>query len=515
MKVEANKTYVGVVEDNDDPKRLGRVKVRVLDVFDNLKVEDIPFATPWKDLNGNQFNVPENGKVVLVVFDSGDEYKPEFISADHYNVNLEKKLQSLSKEDYSTMKSLIFDHKTQVYVNDKEGLKLDHKYNNVNITEGGVNINLKDNNGHVNIGDTTAGQQAILGNNWMDWFDEFAKVLITNPYLVPGLAITPTPELIKVIMKYTQLRDPKFLSHHVNIVDNNKVSTVKNTKREDTPQLGDSWNSTTVENKLTGNTTDNFKPIEGPKPEYDDKHVEPSTQETVSVPVGLSASNPLSVVSASASTPPPLEPLSSPTSNPKIDKMIKYMKSKGYIVYDSVGVLNILSMQSIKKDSGDISNKFDDTLNLFFRNEKGNWDLFEYQITTMAGFVPKTTTLPLKTVLLSLGQYIDQCKMNSNWGKEDYQSYLDIEKSTVHRNDSVVRYNFHSPTEQIRGIKIHRSSEKGSAENVYNYSEGSQVFKSITQYNQFIDFCNIQVKLSSKNTFTYTLCRQSDFDNFD
>jgi hypothetical protein len=37
MKVEANKTYVGVVEDNDDPKKLGRVRVRVLDVFDNLE----------------------------------------------------------------------------------------------------------------------------------------------------------------------------------------------------------------------------------------------------------------------------------------------------------------------------------------------------------------------------------------------------------------------------------------------------------------------------------------------
>jgi hypothetical protein len=45
MKVEANKTYVGVVEDNDDPKRLvGRVRVRVLDVFDNLEVTDIPFT---------------------------------------------------------------------------------------------------------------------------------------------------------------------------------------------------------------------------------------------------------------------------------------------------------------------------------------------------------------------------------------------------------------------------------------------------------------------------------------
>jgi hypothetical protein len=26
----------------------------------------------------------------LYGFDSGDEYKPEFISADHYNVNLER-----------------------------------------------------------------------------------------------------------------------------------------------------------------------------------------------------------------------------------------------------------------------------------------------------------------------------------------------------------------------------------------------------------------------------------------
>jgi hypothetical protein len=45
MKVEANKTYVGVVEDNEDPKKLGRVRVRVLDVFDILIYT---WATPWK-----------------------------------------------------------------------------------------------------------------------------------------------------------------------------------------------------------------------------------------------------------------------------------------------------------------------------------------------------------------------------------------------------------------------------------------------------------------------------------
>ena len=33
----ANKTYIGTVEDNNDPKKLGRCKVRVLDIFDEKK----------------------------------------------------------------------------------------------------------------------------------------------------------------------------------------------------------------------------------------------------------------------------------------------------------------------------------------------------------------------------------------------------------------------------------------------------------------------------------------------
>ena len=235
--VEPNKTYIGVVEDNADPKKLGRVKVRVLDIFDDIPVEDMPWATPWKDLNGNSFNVPENGKVLIVVFDQGDTYKPEFIFSDHYNVNLEGKLEKLDGDNYKSMKSLIFDHKTQIYVNDDEGLKIDHKYNNVNLTEDTIDLNLKDNNRHVNIGDATAAQQAILGNHWMDWFDEFVDNLLGNqggPFLGNlGAPVVPNPAFISNLLKYKSLRDPAFLSHHVNIVDYNQVTTVKMTDRED------------------------------------------------------------------------------------------------------------------------------------------------------------------------------------------------------------------------------------------------------------------------------------------
>jgi hypothetical protein len=537
-KVEANKTYVGVVEDNSDPKRLGRVRVRVLDVFDNLKVEDIPWATSWKDLNGNVVNIPEKGKVLLVVFDQGDEYKPEYISADHYNANLEKKLVSLSNSDYISMKSLLFDHKTQVYVNDKEGLKLDHKYNNVNITENSIDFNLKDNNRHVNIGDATAGQQAILGNHWMDWFDEFVDNLMGNnggPYLGNlGAPVVTNPAMIQVLMKYKAKRDPVFLSHHVNIVDNDKVSTVRNTHREDNPQLGDAWNSTKVENNLTKKTNEDFKPVEGPKQEYDDKHVEPAinTPITPTAPTGgtatgggstsstqVTTATPSSSDTPAANTNPVKEPLSSPTSNPKIDKMIKFLKSKKYNVYEDKGVLNLVSMQSISKDSGEVSNKFDDTLNMFFKNESGNWELLEYQVTTMPGFVPKTTSLPDGVGMLALGQYVDQLKLDTyivdgTTTPKKTDKCLKIGECVIHINDSTDKYNYKSNKIKAKSIVLIHRSSNGIADYVFNYSGGAHVFKNSTQYDQFIDFCDKQVKLSNKAVFTYTLCKQSEFDSF-
>ena len=41
-----NQTYYGSIIINDDPERIGRCKVRVLGVFDELKDDDLPWAFP-------------------------------------------------------------------------------------------------------------------------------------------------------------------------------------------------------------------------------------------------------------------------------------------------------------------------------------------------------------------------------------------------------------------------------------------------------------------------------------
>jgi hypothetical protein len=499
-KVQVGKTYVGVVEDNQDPKKEGRVKVRVMDVFDDLKIEDVPWATPWKDLNGNGSNIPDKGKVVITVFDQGDVYKPEFIFSDHYNINLENKLKSLSDSDYLSMKSLLFDHKTQIYVNDSEGLKIDHKYNNINIKENSVNINLKDNNMMVNIGDETANQQMLLGNHWLDWFDEFVDILMGTAFIAGGAPAMPSPPLIRSLLKYKALKNPKFLSHHVNVVDNDKVSNVKSDKREESAQLGDGWTSTKAENTVTTVTSEKHEPQDGPKPAYDDKYVAPST-EVPGTPDTKTSSTVL----------PPSPDLSIPQSNKKVEDLIRFLKSKSYKIFEENEVMNIVALR--KKDTKP-TNLFDDELNIFFKNSKGNWDLMEYSITTVPGYKPGTETLPENVAILRLGQYVDQLKMG--YHKEDEKhKCLKFDKCAIHRNDNINTYNYESATEIGNfSINIHRSSDLSTSEYVFNYSEGSQVFKNVNQYNQFIKLCENQENNANKLLFTYTLCSKKEFEDF-
>jgi len=248
MYVDVARTYIGLVEANLDPKKLGRCKIRVADVFDDLPTEDIPWSSPRKDVNGNTFNIPDIGKFVTVKFDNGNIYSPEYYYSDMYNQNLEKKLKGFSESTYLSMKSLMFDEKTQIYSCNDDGLIMDYKFNTIQITESKINLSLRDSFAKLHIGDEKATEAFILGTNFLSWFSEFIEVLVgSNAFHGNfGVSIFASPPTIEVCKKYLILKDSYFLSDNVKVASNFKISSMINrsSNRPNEGVKGDEYQST-------------------------------------------------------------------------------------------------------------------------------------------------------------------------------------------------------------------------------------------------------------------------------
>jgi hypothetical protein len=165
-----------------------------------------------------------------------------------YNENLENKLKKVSETSYGTMKSLMFDDKTQIYSCDDEGLIVDYKYNMIQVTDSKVNLSLKDNFAKLNLGDSNADEAFILGNSFLDWFSEFLEALVgeTVYHGNYGSSLFATPTMIELIEKYRLLKDNSFLSDNVRVASNFKISSVinKSTNRPSAPLRGDDYQST-------------------------------------------------------------------------------------------------------------------------------------------------------------------------------------------------------------------------------------------------------------------------------
>jgi len=225
------KIFMGIVEDNKDPNRKGRIKVRVQTLYHCLAVEDIPYAAPFAGLAGKKFEIPAIGKIVNVLFLNDDLYSPLYIYSENYNINLQNKLNSLTDEEYVDFISLLFDEKTQIYVKGQE-LTIDMLLNKITITntnKNAINIELKDNKQILNLGSRDSNQDAVLGTNFFEWMDKFIDEL-SNPTCLIGNVGAPIlrPFLDMLCMEY-KMKRPTFVSNNVKIVDNGKVNILKRT----------------------------------------------------------------------------------------------------------------------------------------------------------------------------------------------------------------------------------------------------------------------------------------------
>ena len=548
--VESGKTYLGVVEDNNDPKKVGRCRIRVMDVFDGknkdneyeVKTEDLPWAFPWKDLNGNAFNLPDIGKIVIAVFENGDQNTPEYISSDHYNVNLEKKLESLSKEDYLTMKALIFDHKTQIYVNDSEGLKIDHKFNNINIKDQSINVNLKDNFGKLNLGTENATQRAILGDTFTNWLDELLGIFMSGAFLGNfGANVVPTPKLIKHIQLYKAIKDPKILSKNVYIVDNEDV---KKLDRIADGTLGDNWQSTIEENTLTKTEEVTYKSVDGSS---DTTFEQPKENAIGSL------------------TPSKLEPLVKEM-NPDIKILLEIIKTKNYTLYSKPYELNIIGVRnqclSINEKYTD---EFVDKLYVMYKDDSDQWILKKYIFSTMAGSEFTLTQSFIKNIItiegqmqsgnlenlnqlenylnkrISMKKFFEITKDDNNPGIQTLvpSQYLGVYQigmsmggnalvtkpnskqmiwlDTEFKKPEYLPSNLSKPIKENKlgtgdfGITIRNGFPGGKK--VGNWSvDGSQTLSTKEDSTEFFDLCN-KHKEKNGDSFTYTLVTKKDWDS--
>ncbi len=90
-----NNIYIGVVEDNNDPNKTGRVKVRILGLHTSIKmksstegllISDLPWAIPANPIQGGSISglgwsgVPVLGSHVAIFFIGGDHNFPVYFA---------------------------------------------------------------------------------------------------------------------------------------------------------------------------------------------------------------------------------------------------------------------------------------------------------------------------------------------------------------------------------------------------------------------------------------------------
>jgi hypothetical protein len=191
-----------------------------------------------------------------------------------------------------------------------------------------------------------------------------------------------------------------------------------------------------------------------------------------------------------------------------IEDILRSMNLRGYNINKRPEELNIVG---IRADTT-VPNKFDDTINVFWKDVNGKWNLRSYPATTDAGtYYLKNPINPAGSALVKAGQYINSHKIGTH---RTYEALVQQNPITVIRDynrDAVLDFNNGKEQTGLFGINIHRANQYGTTIDVNDYSAGCQVFANISDFNSFMDLArNHRNKYG--NNFTYTLLDERSFN---
>jgi hypothetical protein len=175
------------------------------------------------------------------------------------------------------------------------------------------------------------------------------------------------------------------------------------------------------------------------------------------------------------------------------------MRSKDYVIYDKPYQLNIVGVRNAQSQP----NKFDDSIVVFYKDDKNNWVEKEYPATTDTGmFYLLNPISNLGAAMLKEGQYVDSYKQGLHKG--EYLALVQDKPVTTYRDydRNAVFDIFTKETTGNYGINIHKAG--ANSQDVNNWSAGCQVFQKSADFNDFMDKTTKHRNLYG-NSFTYTL----------
>ena len=176
-----------------------------------------------------------------------------------------------------------------------------------------------------------------------------------------------------------------------------------------------------------------------------------------------------------------------------------------YTLFTAPFQLNIVGLRNRNM----ISNKFNDQIVVFYKNQAGNWIVHAFTATTLPGLY--WLRHPMKqngTAILLPGQYVNTYQLGLHRGK--YKALVQVKPVTVLRDnnkDAFSDLQIEDKETGLFGINIHRAAANETSNTIGKYSAGCQVFGNPIEFDLFIKLAETHKKLHGKR-FTYTLLSQ-------
>lgn len=192
-----------------------------------------------------------------------------------------------------------------------------------------------------------------------------------------------------------------------------------------------------------------------------------------------------------------------------VGKCLAIAAKQQYQVFDKPYKLNLWGVRSEDKNT----KEFNDTLFIFYKNDRGTWVYNQFVITTDPSDFYLLKPINSKgTAIVKSGQYIDLWNFGFHKGRTDHKALIQVQPIKVYRDanlDEFKTFKESSVDEGLFGINMHRASKWGITKFVGAYGAGCQVHADCTRYdNEFIPLIEKAVSFGNRH-FSYTLLTEN------